>query len=390
MSFASKRETTRPEDAAYCLLGLFDVNMPLLYGEGESKAFFRLQEQIMKTSTDLTILAWSPAVGSFKLMASLANSPRDFQFSRDVVSFQRKTKPFGITNKGLQLDLPVIQTSQIERKSILEFLGNAPGPFEESSFIVALPCYVHQDFRGPLCIEISQSSRGLPLPALDEDIYIRTKLPPFVVERAAIERALAQNIFLYSWSGGVLRDLALSSLVPQKSQPFWIDIPSESSLSKLWKSGGLTIRGVPECHWTEQTRVLEIPRNRGDWQTFCGALTVKHCSENPSLSVIFQKNEENVSVSIVDAFPQGQLRSVFEDSKPSNVDSRDFCGSRLVASIREEDIFGNAVVVVHLDLDTTRSKPRRKRFVQKIMPALFSGRHHALEPYAQVDVKPAG
>lgn len=84
MSFASRRETTRPEDAAYCLLGLFDVNMPLLYGEGESKAFFRLQEQIMKTSTDLTILAWSPAISSFKLVASLANSPRDFQYSRNV------------------------------------------------------------------------------------------------------------------------------------------------------------------------------------------------------------------------------------------------------------------------------------------------------------------
>ena len=38
MSWASRRATTRHEDVAYCLLGLFDVNMPLLYGEGE-KAF---------------------------------------------------------------------------------------------------------------------------------------------------------------------------------------------------------------------------------------------------------------------------------------------------------------------------------------------------------------
>lgn len=33
MSWAANRETTRPEDIAYCLLGIFDVNMPLLYGE---------------------------------------------------------------------------------------------------------------------------------------------------------------------------------------------------------------------------------------------------------------------------------------------------------------------------------------------------------------------
>jgi hypothetical protein len=42
MSWASDRETTRIEDTAYCLLGIFGVNMPLLYGEGE-RAFLRLQ-----------------------------------------------------------------------------------------------------------------------------------------------------------------------------------------------------------------------------------------------------------------------------------------------------------------------------------------------------------
>lgn len=42
MSCAANRVTTRIEDQAYCLLGLFGVNMPLLYGEGEM-AFIRLQ-----------------------------------------------------------------------------------------------------------------------------------------------------------------------------------------------------------------------------------------------------------------------------------------------------------------------------------------------------------
>lgn len=42
MSWLARRETSRVEDMAYCMLGLFDVNMPLLYGEGE-KAFMRLQ-----------------------------------------------------------------------------------------------------------------------------------------------------------------------------------------------------------------------------------------------------------------------------------------------------------------------------------------------------------
>ena len=57
MSWASSRQTTRVEDEAYCLFGLFGINMPTLYGEGQN-AFYRLQEEIMRTSTDTSIIAW--------------------------------------------------------------------------------------------------------------------------------------------------------------------------------------------------------------------------------------------------------------------------------------------------------------------------------------------
>lgn len=46
MSWAKMRQTKRGEDKAYTLLGLFDVSMPLIYGEGEEKAFRRLQKEI--------------------------------------------------------------------------------------------------------------------------------------------------------------------------------------------------------------------------------------------------------------------------------------------------------------------------------------------------------
>lgn len=58
MSWAAKREATRIEDLAYSLLGIFDVSMPLIYGEGE-KAFQRLQEEVMRNSNDLSVFAWS-------------------------------------------------------------------------------------------------------------------------------------------------------------------------------------------------------------------------------------------------------------------------------------------------------------------------------------------
>lgn len=62
MSWASKRRTTREEDIAYCLLGIFNVHMPLLYGEGD-KAFMRLQLELLALSNEQTIFAWTPDIG---------------------------------------------------------------------------------------------------------------------------------------------------------------------------------------------------------------------------------------------------------------------------------------------------------------------------------------
>ncbi|KAI1099755.1 HET-domain-containing protein [Jackrogersella minutella] len=58
LSWIANRKTTRIEDMAYCLLGIFDINMPLLYGEGH-KAFTRLQHEIIKSSSDHTIFCWT-------------------------------------------------------------------------------------------------------------------------------------------------------------------------------------------------------------------------------------------------------------------------------------------------------------------------------------------
>lgn len=42
---------------AYCLLGIFIVSMPLLYGEG-TRAFGRLQQEVLIISDDQSILAF--------------------------------------------------------------------------------------------------------------------------------------------------------------------------------------------------------------------------------------------------------------------------------------------------------------------------------------------
>ena len=75
--WARNRQTTRVEDRAYSLLGLFNVNMPTIYGEGEN-AFRRLQEEILRVSPDQTMFMWG--MGDHPWSAGLfAPSPSAFQ-----------------------------------------------------------------------------------------------------------------------------------------------------------------------------------------------------------------------------------------------------------------------------------------------------------------------
>ncbi|KAF1980727.1 hypothetical protein K402DRAFT_442507 [Aulographum hederae CBS 113979] len=89
--------TSRLEDMAYCLLGLFNVNMLLLYGEGR-KAFVRLQLEIIKKSNDSTIFVWNrPPEDRFswpfkeKFSGMLALWPTWFRDSNDIDWRPRRT-----------------------------------------------------------------------------------------------------------------------------------------------------------------------------------------------------------------------------------------------------------------------------------------------------------
>lgn len=115
MSWASGRQSTRIEDTAYCLLGIFGVSMPLIYGEG-IKAFQRLQEEIVKRDADMTIFAWSSSVESERLGVNLlAPSPHVFSGSASVKRAWRAKATdvigvnFTLTNCFLELNLPVYE-----------------------------------------------------------------------------------------------------------------------------------------------------------------------------------------------------------------------------------------------------------------------------------------
>ena len=89
MSWAANRQTTRDEDMAYCLVGLFDVHMPPIYGEGSEKAFLRLQEEILKRSSDQTLFLWTPSHEPYN-QGLLATSPGSFCTHYDCFQWLRK------------------------------------------------------------------------------------------------------------------------------------------------------------------------------------------------------------------------------------------------------------------------------------------------------------
>lgn len=86
MAWASERKTTWGEDLAYCLLGLFDIQMIYRYQsmaiESAEKAFIRLQREIMLHNMDQTIFLWTPAHNPYH-QGLLATSPRPFCIHQD-------------------------------------------------------------------------------------------------------------------------------------------------------------------------------------------------------------------------------------------------------------------------------------------------------------------
>ncbi|THU97112.1 HET-domain-containing protein [Dendrothele bispora CBS 962.96] len=120
MSWAASRETTRPEDQAYCLMGIFGVSMSPIYGEGGTKAFMRLQQEIIKYSDDRSIFAWiasSPEHAAPEERGLLARSPYEFRASGGIgVSelsdvYRDGYEPsYSFGNNGLNIHLPLTPT----------------------------------------------------------------------------------------------------------------------------------------------------------------------------------------------------------------------------------------------------------------------------------------
>jgi hypothetical protein len=158
MSWSSRRNTSRIEDIAYCLLGIFDIHMPLIYGEGK-KAFQRLQGEILKaTPHDHTLYAWGTTIewdssslplslystrefeskgqglwtgaeADSLLKGMIAESPRDFENSHHFIPdpeagvFHRgrhlNVALPQLINHELRIELPIMRVGGVTRPLLL-------------------------------------------------------------------------------------------------------------------------------------------------------------------------------------------------------------------------------------------------------------------------------
>ncbi|KAK0106226.1 hypothetical protein ONS96_003869 [Cadophora gregata f. sp. sojae] len=144
MSWAANRETTREEDQAYCLMGLFDVNVAILYGEGGTKAFIRLQEEIITKTDDESIFAWSHQLGRGGL---LADSPSFFAESGDVRReyFDVARPHHYMTNKGLRMELVLLPPQD---------------PESETHYLAPLNCTREGSKNSFVTLQITKSGTG--------------------------------------------------------------------------------------------------------------------------------------------------------------------------------------------------------------------------------------
>ncbi|KAL4082080.1 heterokaryon incompatibility protein-domain-containing protein [Scleroderma yunnanense] len=155
ISWAANRTTTRVEDRAYSLLGLLDVHMPMLYGEGK-KAFHRLQLEIIRTSNDQSVFAWGQNERDGSI---LADDPSFFGVCYDMVLMDHNEFIEYLEGYIPGKELPTIEEDRfgvfpITNRGIQIWLLLRPLKGSRSVFEAWLPCY-YGGTGGPVRINLA-------------------------------------------------------------------------------------------------------------------------------------------------------------------------------------------------------------------------------------------
>jgi hypothetical protein len=254
LSWAARRQTTRVEDMAYCLLGIFDVNMPFIYGEG-MKAFQRLQVKIVETTLDLSILAWTDDRASAPLFSGvLAESPS--QFSRcgniDLGHGDSAYVNFSITARGILTDASLIHHDYQLMKHNHER--------DRANLEDHQSCTCHEADRFPVVLnlfcDLHGKTLGICLRKIGGGLYARYKPNTVLTLGRPSERCP-----LWRYSERVVETLTLLMRLPRPPHlNLGLDPAVRNRVSVLRVNWGplviLDLRMKPQSHWDIQDGVF--------------------------------------------------------------------------------------------------------------------------------------
>ncbi|KAI6099517.1 hypothetical protein EV401DRAFT_2033796 [Pisolithus croceorrhizus] len=134
LQWASLRCTTRPEDIAYSLFGIFNIHLPVLYGESAENALGRLLAEIISQSGNISVLDW---VGEASQYHSC--------FPAEITSYQ--TPPLPSPRPNAEEYSPITSEDPPAAFSALQTLYRKLAKLPLSRFVarrLALPCIAHR------------------------------------------------------------------------------------------------------------------------------------------------------------------------------------------------------------------------------------------------------
>ncbi|KAH7311890.1 hypothetical protein BKA65DRAFT_542801 [Rhexocercosporidium sp. MPI-PUGE-AT-0058] len=210
-------------DLTYCLLGIFEVNMPMILGEG-LRAFARLQGEILKKTTDLSLFAWR-SKDQANYHGILAEAPADFHGCGKIVSSEdqfRFRDEITMKNKGVKLN------------TTLQYFG-------DEVYVLDLHCYQEE-------LDGSETRVGVYLKrALDT--YFRHR-PQQNAMTGIIPGSPLGPVYLSTTSNP---DLISSMISDDSSRRIIIHFPEDVPLYRVSE-----IKAVPETYWQANEKFFSI------------------------------------------------------------------------------------------------------------------------------------
>jgi hypothetical protein len=301
MSWAARRETTRVEDIAYSLLGIFNVNMSPIYGEG-IRAFIRLQQEIIKTSNDESIFAGNKMVSS-GTFNGLASAPSMFASDRETVPLGGlgSREPFSMTNKGLFIHLHLWKDDRFSHWGIFN-------------------CRFQHSFDGKVAIPLLmiKDNSGIA-------VFFRKHGPPRLFTNSEASSADYIPIHIRQQSNPKFKEL----------QRFLYIVECNKSLRGLGYKVSAPDANKGSSFWNSNSQISEVVYTQASYEIYYNRIIV---------NLLFQREDKHAFIITVVEEPQRQRAGFRIDIKPEGNEYFTWFGTYLIRTMGDGQMVTNTAL----------------------------------------------